>query len=712
MAVDLWSLVISVNWLRNAQPTRQVAQHSPLSRQLLRLAALGLAVGLASSCTIETIIHRTIPCDADTLDSVADSTDSAPTELPLATDISGDVPDKDIEVLVNPAPLTATGKLVDVTAALGLTLPVDVGDKQLQTEPKSSIGLWLDLDKDGLLDLVVTDGINDVYWGRAVAPWKWNFTPLISVKNEGVRSLSATDVDGDGFPEIIVGSQKIRYLVRTKGENYVDQAVQRGLIFPQPTGVQGVQPVDIDNDGLLDLVVAQYGCDGSSKVVVFLNQGDGTYADASSQLGSNVSASFWFAMATDVDADGRVDVLAGKEGCAPVGPNVFLHNESAGFVASALSPLFMYPSLAGGTPMGGSVGDIDGDGDLDYIFSETGYRNQELSGMDMSHPDLNILGLDQASGNHLLLRQQDGSFASSGLAAGIATSLSQTHKTMVSWSMRMVDLDGDGRLDILATHGWDYQAWTIADEGRARPVLFRNLGNGQFADVSTIFGLTVDLLSRPMATADVDGDGDLDFFLGGQTMPPVVLRNDIVTGSHWLEVALHGQVSNIWGLHARLTVSMGLHSYYAEMTTQAPSQTSDQPLAHFALPGDYKSAVITVQWPSGFQQSVSVPVDQRVDLQEPALVKLSSRNVISDANGSVTVTAQAAQTSGQPITTGVISLELAPGSPGSWQGPATCDLGTCKRIWLAPKGQIGEAAIVATINGKTLNIQPKIRFHP
>ena len=67
-----------------------------------------------------------------------------------------------------------------------------------------------------------------VRWGRAVQPLKWLWQPMIDVKGEGVHCLAATDGDGDGYPEVLIGSQRLRYLVRQKDETYVDQADQLG----------------------------------------------------------------------------------------------------------------------------------------------------------------------------------------------------------------------------------------------------------------------------------------------------------------------------------------------------------------------------------------------------------------------------------------------------------------------------------------------------
>jgi hypothetical protein len=670
----------------------------------VRRAALTATLLLA--CTREVVVHRAAPCPTD----VSTDADAAP------PDAASDAPATPLPPEPTPpAPMVAGGKFSDQSDMLGKPLKLDPGNKSSKKEPAANIGLLIDLDKDDLVDAVLTDGMSEVRWGRAVQPLKWLWLPMIDVKSEGVHCLAATDGDGDGYPEVIVGSKRLRYLVRQKDETYADRAEERGL-DGATVGVQSVAPVDLDNDGALDLVVAEFSCDGKSKLRGFLNLGDGRYEERTKAWGLGQAGSFWFVMATDVDGDGWVDLLAGTEGCPPVGANVYLRNrgtEQAPQVAPQprfeplpLGPLFLSTSLGGGTPMGGSVGDVDSDGDLDYVFSEIGYREQERGGMNLAEPNRALLALDVASANHLLVRRPDGGFDSGGLKAGIALPLSQTQRSMVSWAARLFDVDADGRLDLWLTHGYDMTAYLLADDGGARPVLYRNQGNGTFTEASATFGLPDLHVARALAAADLDADGDLDFLAGGQTMQPKLWRNDVTYPGRSLTVRLRGKASNPWGLGARLTLLTDQRSFVAEVSTQAPSHTIDQPVAQFGIPADQKAQTLQIDWPSGYRQVVPVGAAKQLVVDEPPLVQLSARTSVGFVP--VTVTARSYGVGGQPDG-GKVTVELVAGAGGSWAGPLQCKDGLCQRTFLPPPGQ-GESAIEVSLGGKALRVRPTVRY--
>ena len=619
-----------------------------------------------------------------------------------------------------PGPSLASGGFAVVAGALGAPLAVDSGVPG-KKDPLASAGLLVDLDKDGLLDFVLSDGIDKATWGRAIAPWKWVKAPLFQAKQPGLRSLAVTDADADGFPEIVLGGAKLYYLMRKPGETYSDEAKARGLLIDGAVAVQGIMPVDLDSDGLLDLAVALFSCSPDARLHSFLNRGDGTYVEAGLALGTAHVASLWHVMATDVDGDRHQDLLAMAEGCDPKGGNAYLHNRGylpgKRFERLGLWPVFPAKGNGGGTPMGGSVGDADGDGDLDYVMSEIGYREQRMGGMNMRKPDLVFLGQLQDSGNHLLLRKPDGSFASQGVQAGLALPLSATGQTMVSWSARLFDFDADGHLDVWMTHGWDYSAFLLNDVGGSRPVLFRGQGNGTFAEVSATFGVPAEHRSKALATADVDGDGDLDLLLGGQGVQPLLLRNDITHPNQWLTVRLRGTASNVWGLGARVELQTSVRTYVAEMSLQAPAQTVDQALVHFGVPKGELPIALTVRWPSGYDQTLPLAVlGQALLVTEPPLVQLSARYVQSTPDAKVTVTARAYASNGGPALPGTpVAIEFAPGqtAAGNWQGATSCEpSGQCQRVWSPPSGATGEASLVITLGGQALVVRPKLRFSP
>ena len=687
---------------------RRVGQQMRHVLRNLLFGAASLAVLPMPACVRTVVVHRKHPAvqaDIAVQDSPPPDTGTLDTENARKPETSPDA--------LTLSPLQATGKFTNQTAALGAAFALDPGKKGAPREPWASLGMLIDLDHDGLLDFVATDGMAEVRWGRAVQPWKWITAPLADVKGEGVRCLAATDSDGDGYPEIIVGGSRFCYNEPATTEIYTEEGEARGLGLGKMSGVQSVTPVDLDADGLLDLAVGEFTCDGKSRLRAFVNQGNGRYAERAEQMGLDDVASIWAVLATDFDGDRRPDLMAVKEGCPPAGGNAYFHSTANGFERKDLAPLFFAPKQDGGTPMGGSVGDVDRDGRLDFLFSEIGYRQASLNGMDMRHPDLAQLASDPASGNHLLLQTQAGVLVSQGLAAGLALPLNTAHRPMVSWTTRLLDFDADGHLDAILSHGQDYDAFILADEAGMRPVLMRNRGDATFVDVSQAFGFPDMHLNRALATADVDDDGDLDLFFGGQLMQPLLLRNEVKHPNRMLTVRLKGRVSNLWGLQSRVLLQTSKRTYVAEMTTHAPFATMDQPLVHFGVPADETWQTLTVRWPSGYDQVVQVPVNVAklpLVVEEPPLVSLSHRFVYSIGSSAVTVQARAFATDATPLPSAVVTIELAPGSPGTWSGLTQCPGGECTRMWKPPEGQAGEAVFVVTHGGQELVVRPKVRF--
>lgn len=649
---------------------------------------------------------------APTVDSGSDTDAQSAEDTPISPSDAPSGPE------VTPVcPMQVSGKFANLSAKFGGPLNLDPGKKSNKKEPAASSGAFVDADNDGVLDLLVSDGMDQVWLAQAKTPWEFGAHIPLKLNDFGASFVGFTDADADGIPELLVGTSKIHLFVRQKNGSYVDVAEDRGLSVATLGSVQAVVPADIDNDGLLDLLGALHTCDDSGRIFAWMNQGNGTYLERAQTYGILQKSTLWQILATDVDGDRDVDLMSMHEDCPPLTGNAFFRNGGVEgpakiFTQQVQAPVFNAPDPAGGTPMGATVGDVDRDGRLDYMFTAIGFRDAQQGGMDMTKPDLKMLALD-TSGTHLILQQPDGSWQDIALQAGISVPLSADGQVMVGWSARLWDFDGDGYLDLLVNHGYDWPAFILGDEQASRPVLFHNQCNLTFSDVSQAVGLVSNHVSRAMAMADVDGDGDLDVFMGGQTEQPMLLRNDIVSQNQWLTVTLHGKVSNVWGLGSRLELQTNKRTYVAEMSLHAPTATLMQPVVHFGIPAGEKVQQLTVKWPSGFDSQVQVTAaNQHVQISEPPLVTLSARFAVTNATEKVLITVQAFDTVGKPVKMFQNpTLELAPGALGKFAGGLLCDdSGVCTRTWIPPSGNFGEDALIVTIGGKPLSVRPKIHY--
>ena len=212
-------------------------------------------------------------------------------------------------------------RFVEVAADLGLTIP---GRSARQTS-------WVDYDNDGDLDVYAADrqGKNKLFRNDG-----GKFTPVFADAGPTVfRSTVGAcwfDMDGDGDLDLFLADQSgaADTMFRNDGNAFIDVAPQLGMTGPPRTkdeGGVGCAVGDYDNDGRLDLFVANYG-----RNQLYHNNGDGTFTDVARPLGVDLENHAVSAEWGDYDNDGYLDLMVvAYEG--PVNQqrpaNALFHNE-------------------------------------------------------------------------------------------------------------------------------------------------------------------------------------------------------------------------------------------------------------------------------------------------------------------------------------------------------------------------------------------------
>jgi len=380
-----------------------------------------------------------------------------------------------------------------------------------------------DVDGDGDVDLVFAsfDERHRLYLNDGNGRFSDETAANMPASSDLAYSTAMGDVDGDGDLDIVFGhfGQNRLYLNDGSG-TFTDVTAAR--MPPDPHVSEDVAMGDVDGDGDLDLVVAHRHPSGSgAQNALYLNDGSGTFVDATAaRMPPKSVYSFAVAM-TDVDGDGDLDLVFANgtvTGFAGEQNDVYV-NDGTGFFGDETAARM--PAIASeGLDL--AAGDVDGDGDLDLVFANNLAQNRlylnDGSGVftDVTAARLPVdrdrtLGvalddvdrdgdLDLAFGNSqtkpskLYLNDGTGAFTD-------ATGSHVPPNTDNTNAIALSDVDADGDPDLVFAN-------------RLQNRMFANDGTGVFADPSTHrLPLEID---RTMAVAvgDVDGDGDTDAVFG------------------------------------------------------------------------------------------------------------------------------------------------------------------------------------------------------
>jgi hypothetical protein len=438
------------------------------------------------------------------------------------------------------------------------------------------------------------------------------------------QGACAGDYDNDGREDLFVTYWGQNRLYRNKGDGTFEDATNRaGLTSARTRWGAGCALFDYNRDGLLDIIAANYidldlastpvpesglcrykgipvacgppGLPGG-KNVLYRNLGNGTFEDVSDKSGiSRPRGTYGLGVATvDFNDDGWVDVYVANDSNPSA---LYVNNRDGTFTDVGITAGCAYSQ--DGKPqagMGIAVGDYDRNGTLD-IF-KTNFAGDTST-------------LYANTGNGLC---EDRTFA-----AGIGL-----NTRWLGWGVGFLDLDSDGWLDLFLVNGHVYpEVERIKTEAgyKQRKVVYRNLRNGRFADVTEQLGdpVTVPKAGRGAAFADFDNDGDIDIVVNNVHDAPDLYRLDQTGERHWIALKLVGTQSNRSAIGARVRLVTAEGAQLQEVRGGGSYYSQNDLRVHFGLGGARAIERIEVRWPNGREETwTELPIDRLHTLKEGA----------------------------------------------------------------------------------------------
>jgi hypothetical protein len=494
---------------------------------------------------------------------------------------------------------------------------------------------FLDYDNDGWLDIFLINGTRMEGFPAGQQPTNHLFhnnrdgtftdvTAKAGLTHSGWgQGVCVGDYDNDGFEDIYVTYWGENLLYHNNRDGTFSEVGRKARVAGDAARWStGCAFVDYDRDGKLDLFVTHYvnfsmqnakdpgsnpyciyrgvavncgprGLVGESSIL-YRNNGDGTFTDVSSASGIDKPKDYFGlgVLVADFDNDGWPDIYVASDSTPSL---LFMNNHDGTFREDGtLRGVAFSDEGREQAGMGVSAADFDHDGWLDIV--KTNFSDEVV---DLYHND-----------GHAV-------FTNVSEAAGMTT---DTH--LVGWGCGFFDSDNDGFADVLYVNGHVYPELEgiRTDTTYKQPrMLYRNLGNGKFEDVSQLAGPAIATPStgRGCAFGDFNNDGCVDAIINNQNARPSLIRVERQNGNHWISIKLVGTKSNRSAIGARVLCVAGRLSQIDEVRSGGSYISQNDLRIHFGLADNKIIDLLEIRWPSGaVDQLRKIEVDQFIRVQE------------------------------------------------------------------------------------------------
>ncbi|MBI4618013.1 MAG: CRTAC1 family protein [Planctomycetes bacterium] len=474
---------------------------------------------------------------------------------------------------------------------------------------------WGDYDRDGRLDLAAYSGSGrtELFRNRGDGTFE-GVAGAAGISAVG-RAHAWADFDGDGWLDL--------YVVVQNGPNHLYWNNRCGAFLEMagPAGVAGSADTDFNaswadfnSDGLCDLYVT-----GIAGARLYRNLGDRSFADVTEETGVRGARDAFAPAWGDYDGNRRADLFLDHVQGADGRSRLFRNRGDGAFDEVGEAAGVSRANF----PYGAGWADYDNDGWLDLFVA-----------------------MQQVERNRLFRNRGNGAFDDVSATSGVRPSGRRSWGG-VSWG----DYDNDGWIDL-----------AVGDLS-GPDQLFRNLGDGRFADRSVEEGIDQTLPGSSLVLADPDGDGRLDLMSSGGG-----LYANRGAGGHWLAVRAIGNQSTKDALGTRILVTAGGRSFLREIQSGSSyaGQAGIPGLVHFGLGDAATVSRLEVRWPSGETTVLAgLAADREVTVIEagPGNTRVG-RDVRVDLTPSLAVVFSAVRA---PGTTELSALQDTPPAPAGYE---------------------------------------------
>ncbi len=484
---------------------------------------------------------------------------------------------------------------------------------------------------------------------------------------EGTFGGGATvfDLNNDGWEDVFItgGMANDALYLNKKDGTFENIYHKSGLKTKIKYVTQGAVSADVNRDGWRDLFITTITTKGNKGNIprainlLFLNNGNGTFLDATKEFGLDKFMTFSTgAMFGDVNNDGYPDLYVGNyfqqyEGklhimndaiivnSRQMAKGLLLINKGGKYFEDRYSD---YGLDYKGFGFGGAFTDFDKDGDLDVVVNhDFGYKAPPNRFLENKYPKdifedisdtmkmrlpINAMGIavgdynndgwmdyyiTNIRANPFMVNQGRGKpFVNKNGELGTKINMINTKEgplLPVSWGANFADFDQDQDLDLFVANGC-LNPFVMPNPN----YYFENI-NGHFVENAEKIGLADRGIGRGSVVFDYDDDGDLDILVVNQkptsdafpdASPTLLFRNDLIKKGNWLKVKLIGLESDINGIGTRVEVVIGKLKMIREIDGGSSHESQNSVIAHFGLGSATKVDTINIYWLGGNKQSI------------------------------------------------------------------------------------------------------------